>query len=158
MMSATETVSAARVLVAQRLDVVEHDGGDRHAVRAVAALDDPGQLLLADDFVDLQLEHVVDRLALLPAHVLRDGLVEDHAADGGLHHLLVFLALPGALQADMALGLEGQFARGVGHQRLVHVGEVLALALGAGTDDGQVVAAQHHVLRRGDDGLAVLRL
>ena len=150
--------AARGVLEAQRLDVVEHLRGDGDAVGAVAVVDDAAKLLFAHDLIDLKLEHVVQRIARLGAQILRNGLVEDHAADGGLHHLLVLLALPGARQAYVALGLQGELARGVGHQRLVHVGEVLALALGAGADDGEVVAAQHHVLRRGDDGLAVLRL
>ena len=145
-------------LEAQRLDVIQHGGRGRDAVRAVAVIDDAAQFLLVHHLVDFQLEHVVHGFARAHAHILRDRLIENHAADRGLHDLFVFFALERALEADVALGLQRELAGVVCHERLVEIGEILALALCARTDQREVIAAQNHVLRGRNDGLAVLRL
>ena len=100
-------------------------------------------------------------------------VVEDHAADGGFHVLLDeldrlgvqdVLVVEGVHQVDDAAGvaqLDGRqrfhFAHFERDQHVVGGGEGAAFALGAGTRLGQVVAAQHHVLRGNGDGAAVRR-
>ena len=146
------------VLVAHRLDLVQHAAGLGHAVNAVAIVHDSAQLLFAHDFVDLKGEHVVRRVAGLVAKILRDSLVEDEAADRGFDDFGVLFAFEGAGQTDMAQRLQAQFADVVRHLCFLDVGEILAFALRTLADDSQVVAAHDHVLRRADDGFTVLRL
>ena len=127
-------------------------------MRAIAVVDNAAQFLLVHDLVDFQLEHIIHGFARAHPHILRDGLVENHTADRGLHDLFVFFALERALEADVALGLQRELASVVSHERLVQVGEIPALALCARTDQREVIAAQNHVLRGRNDGFAVLRL
>ena len=100
-------------------------------------------------------------------------VVEDHAADGGLHVLLDeldrlgvqdVLAVEGVHQVDHAAGvaqLDGgerfHFAHFERDEHVVGGGERAAFALGAGPRLGEVVAAQHHVLGGDGDGAAVRR-
>ena len=56
---------------------------------AEAHIDDLAELLLANLHVDFQLEHVVERVARLEAHVLRHVAVENQAAEAGLDALVV---------------------------------------------------------------------
>ena len=64
------------ILVAERLDVVEHFGADGEAVLLDAAVDDVAQLLLAHLEAYLGVEGVLRVRAVHVAEVLRDGLVE----------------------------------------------------------------------------------
>ena len=124
-------------------------------MRAIAAVDDLAQLLLADDLIDLELEHIVDRFALLPAHILRNRLVEDHAADRGIDDARMLHAVDFLGHADVARRLQCELAGAVSHQRLVHVGKVFARADKTLVNHGQVIAAQNHVLRRADNRLTI---
>ena len=106
-------------------------------------------------------------------HVRRQAVVEDDAADGGFHVLLDeldglgvqdVLVVEGVHQVDYAAGvsqLDGgerlHLAHFEGDEHVVGGSEGAALALGARTRLGQVVAAQHHVLRGDGDGAAVRR-
>ena len=123
-----------------------------------ALVHDAGQLLLADQFVDLQLEHVVEAFALHEAQVLRQRVVEDQPAEGGIDELAARFFPEGAGDPDLDGGLQGNLAEGVSHDGFVLGGEDPSGALGAVMDDGQVVTADNHILGRRDDGAAVLRL
>ena len=143
---------------------------------AEAHIDDLAELLLANLHVDFQLEHVVERVARLEAHVLRHVAVENQAAEAGLDALVVdviavaagdvvfghvlrrHLAVPLARDAHGDAALEVDLPAEVGHHGLVLVGEAATLALRARTDAAQIVAADNHILRRRDNRLAVLRL
>ena len=75
------------VLVAGGLDGVQHLGGHGEAVLVDGAVHDLAQLLLAAGEADLVVAGVLGVGAVHEAQVLGDGLVEDDAADGGLHQL-----------------------------------------------------------------------
>ena len=114
----------------------------------------------------LLLEQAVDEGHLVGQHV-----VQDDAADGGVHVLLVELDRLGVQdvlvverlgQIDHPAGvaqLDGRerfhFAHFERDENVVGGSEGAALALGAGARFGQVVEAQHHVLRGHRDGCAV---
>ena len=143
------------VFEALGLHAVEHHRGHLGAVDGDAAVDDLAQRLFGDQEADLEVEHMLGVAAVHIAQVLRDGLVEDDAADGGVHHLAQRLAVHLAGAAHLDGRLQGDDVRGVGHQGLVLVAEDLALALVALVDHGQVVAAQNHILGGHGDRLAV---
>ena len=128
------------------------------AVLEVDLVDDLAQLLLAHQAVDLQRKHLVQAGAGLAADVLRDDLVEQQQAQRAVDDLAALLAVKLAFQAHPDGGLQAQLAQLVGHHGLVGAGEHAARALAVGPVDGQVVAADDHVLRRRHDGLAVLGL
>ena len=73
---------ARRIIVAHGLDVIQHFAGSSNAVRAEAAVADLAQILLAYQFVYFQREHGIHvvGVALYKAHILRNDLVEYHAA------------------------------------------------------------------------------
>ena len=134
--------------------------GDLQPELQVAVLHQLAQALLLQQAVD-------------EGHVLRQVVVEDHAADGGLHVLLVeldglgvqdVLVVEGVHQVDDPAGvaqLDGRerldLAHFEGDQHVVGGGEGAALALAPGRCLGQVVAAQHHVLGGDGDGAAMGR-
>ena len=142
---------------AELLDAVEHLRRRRGAVLAVAAVHDVAEVLLCDQFVDLEREEVLFLRAIDASEVLRNGVVEDHAADRGVHDLPALLAVPFALEADFHPRLQRDLAGLVGHDGFVLRVEDLALALCTGTNHGQVVAADDHVLRGRHDRTAILR-
>ena len=116
----------------------------------------------------LLLQQAVDE-----GHVLGQVIVQNHAAHGGFHVLLDeldglgvdhVLVIEGVHQIDDAAGVaeldggEGfDLAHFEGDEHVVGGGEGAALALGAGTRLGEVVAAQHHVLGGNGDGAAMRR-
>ena len=148
---------ARRVQEAKRLDFVQHMHGDVQPKPQVAVLDHLRQALFLEQTVDIR-------------HVLRQVVVEDHAADRGIHILLHELDglgvqdvlgvervhevddPAGVTQLDRAEGFD--FTHFEGDQDVVGGREGAALALGAGLALGQVVHAKHHVLRGHGDGLA----
>ena len=127
-------------------------------MRVIARVDDLTQAIGVDHFVDLELEQVRRIAAVDEAHILRNGLVEEDEADGGVDHLGERFAVVLAEEADLDLRLKIDDAGLVGADGLVDVRKDAALALGAGAHDRQVVRPEDHVLRGDDDGLAVLRL
>ena len=104
-----------------------------------AAVDDLAKLLLADLEADLMVEHMLRIGAVDVAEILRDGFVEDDAADRGADHAVQYLAvhLSGhahedrRVQADIAVvvGHDGLFRVAVELHRLVFR---LSAALGLG--------------------------
>ena len=114
----------------------------------------------------LLLEQAVDE-----RHVVGQRVVQDDAADGGVHVLLDeldrlgvhdVLAVERLGQIDDLAGVAQldrrerfHFAHFERDQNVVDGSERSAFALGAGAGFGQVVAAQHHVLGRNGDGRAV---
>ena len=150
--------AAGGILIAQRLYGIQHLCGAGGTVLAVAAVDYLSQILLYYQLIDLQLEHVVQRIPRHIAQILRYCVVEYETAYGGVYDAAVLFAFPFALYAHLHLGLEGDFAHLIGHEGLVLAAEDLALALHAVALEGQVVAAKYHILSRTGNGLAVLRL
>src|ERR1017187_10317834 len=151
---------ARGVQEAERLDLVEHVDRDVQPELQVAILHQRGKTFLLQQTVD-------------EGHVPRQVFVHDDPADGGFHVLLgkldrlgvgFVLVIEGMHQVDDLAGipqLDGSerfhFAHFERDQHIVGGGEGAALALGAGTRLGQVVATQHHVLGGNGDGAAVRR-
>src|SRR4051812_16555038 len=149
-----------RIREAERLQRVEHLDGLLEAVAQVAVLHQLLQPLLLEQAVDV-------------GHPLRQRRVEDDAADGGVDHLAVDVLDLGVLHAlvvarnrevdqlaaDPHADRRQRFelARFQREHHIVRVAERAALALGAGLGLGQVVAAEHDVLRRNRNRLAAGR-
>ena len=138
------------VIEAERLDAVQHAHRHLKAEVLVAIVDQLADALLLEQAVDER-------------HAGRQGVVEDDAADGGRQELLVEVDrlgvgqvlvvvgrghvehLAGVAQADRREGLD--FLGFQGHQNFFRVGERAAFANAALLGLGQIVEAEHHVLR-----------
>ena len=99
-------------MVAGRLDVVEHLGGDGEAVLLDGTVNDLAQLLLAAGERDLVIEVMLGGVAVLvhtldKVEVLRDVVVEDDAADGRVDDLVAHRAVRQLLLHAHADGLVG---------------------------------------------------
>ena len=116
------------------------------------------QLLLADQFVDLQREHVFQAFPFPEAQVLGQRIVEDQPAQRGIDQLGSLFFAEGAFNANLDRRLQGDLTQGICHFGFIHGGEDPSGALGVFVDNRQVVAADNHVLRGRDDRAAVLRL
>ena len=155
------------IMITGGLDFIEHLGGDGGAVNLDAAVDDLAEHTLAyllGDGIALFVEGKADfkvKLVTLDGsvhktEVLRNGIVEDYIADGGVHKagnafaLGVFAEiahLNGSVQLDCAVV--------IGHHGLVSVAEYLAGTLFLGLDKSQIVGAENHVLGGHADRLSV---
>ena len=145
------------VMESQRLDAVQEVARRLEAELAEAVVHELAHLLLVDDHA--QAFSAVASLVEVPEH-FRDGVVEDHAARRGDDE-----AVAGDVHADEVLE---EFAAPLLVLRLI-VGEHDLIVAGVGGElvvfhglfvfrrDGEVVAAEDHILRRNGDRLAVLR-
>ena len=116
-------------------------------------------LLLLDEEVNLGLQRILRLRAIHKAEVLRDDFVEENASGRAVLHFREHGAVRHLLrEADLNLGLERNLVVRVGEQRLVRALEEHSLALCAVALLGQVVDAEHHILRRHRDRAAVGRL
>ena len=145
---------------AELLHFIQHLDGDLQAVLQIAILHQLRETLLLEQAVD-------------EGHLVRQHVVQDDAADRGVHVLLVefdrlgvqdVLVVERLHQIDHAAGVAQldrrqrfHFAHFERDQHVVGGREGAAFALGAGTRFGQVVQAQHHVLRGHRDGRAMRR-
>ena len=159
------------VLVAGLLDMVKHMGADCRAVYLDTTVDDLTQVALLGDGVDLEDEIVLGVGTILETEVLRNVLVEDQTAEGGVsNHVAVLILAVSAVdtgldltvdlagRADIDGGVDADDAVGICHHRLVHVAEDGVLTGLAGAIHGEVVGTKHHILRRNGNGTAVDRL
>ena len=123
------------------------------------------QVAIVDELTDaLLLEQAVDI-----RHAVRKSVVQDGAADCGRDELLVVLDRLGVRQVLIVVG-SGHVEHWTGvaqtnrrqgfdflgferHQHFFDVGEGAALTLATLLGLGQIVEAEHHVLRRHGDGL-----
>ena len=154
---ADREAGAGGVMEAELLDAVERLDGDLEAEVQVAVVDELADALLLEQAVDER-------------HALGQRVVEDGAADGGGDELLVELDRLGVGDVLVVVG-GGHVEHGAGvaqtdgrerlhllgferHQDFFDVGEDAAFALGADLGLGQVVDAEHDVLRGHGDGLA----
>ena len=140
---------ARRVLEAGVHELIgEHDRFlETHG--AVARVDRSGNDLLGHVLVD-----GIER------QTLRQDLGQQGAAGGGIDHAHVLDQLAAGIadvldETHFDLRLQIDIAALVGTMHFGDVAERHALALGAHALAGHVVQAQHHVLRRNDDGIAV---
>lgn len=117
-----------------------------------AAVDDFAELFLIDAEADLVIERVLGIGTIHKAEILRDGLVEDDAADGRFDGLVLFHAVDGLGHADLDGAVERDGARLIRHERFLGGAERHAGALFL-AHIGEVVGAEDHVLRR--DGVRV---
>ena len=115
---------------AEFLEVVEELRRLEVAAGAEDRLDDLGETLLVEEFVD-------------EPHLLRDDLIEDDASRRGIDELPV--------DADLDPGVERRRADVIGDDDLLRRGEDLPLPHVAGLRLREVVAAQDLVLRRVHD-------
>ena len=118
-------------------------------------------IAVGNEFAKLFLVHEDAELPLVTALVLmvvtelrRQDLVEDHASEARLDEVRLPVRRHHAA-AD--LRLDGELMLLVREQCLGNARDDLALTERARLEDRQVVGAEHHVLRRHDNGLAVLR-
>ena len=146
-----------RILIAHRLDGVQHLGGLVKVMHADAAVNDLAELLLAAGEHDLEIEQMLV-VTLDKAQVLRDTGVEDQAADGRIHDAGNGLATDGCGHADLDGRMDADDAVIISQHGLIRRGEDLAGARLVVLVDGQIVRTQDHILRRDSDRLAVLRL
>ena len=148
-----------RVLVADRLDVVQHFRRAGEAVHVDDLLENLLALLLLDEEVNLGLQRILRLRAIHKAEILRDDFIEENASGRAVLHFREHGAVRHLLrEADLNLGLERNLVVRVGEQRLVRTLEEHSLALCAVALLGQVVDAEHHILRRNRDRAAVRRL
>ena len=138
------------VIEAERHDAVAED--DRLLLTAVAVdlVDHPGDFALRHQLVD-----DVERRF----HVARQHVAENDAAGRGLvplHERLALLVDAFPAVADLAVQADDLFGERVLDRG--HVAEGLALARHALAHQREVVEAEHDVLRRHDDRLAVRRM
>ena len=89
-------------------------GRHGEAVLDDALVDDLAKLLLANDEVDLGVEHLLGVAAVHEAQILGDALVEEQAAHGGAHQLVADNAVHLRLPADQDGHVELQLALVVG--------------------------------------------
>ena len=139
-------------------DLVEHRHRGFQSEMQVAVLDH-----LAGTFLFQQAVDVGQHLGQV--------VVQNHAADGGLDELVVqcdglgvqeVLVVVGGGQVDDLAGvtqadrrLEVHLVAFQGQEDVFEVGKGFALALRSRSGPGQVVQAQHHILRGHGQGLAV---
>ena len=102
-----------------RLDAVEHFGGNGEAMLLDAAVDDFAELFLIDAEADLVIERMLRIGTIHKAEILRDGLVEDDAADGRFDGLVLFHAVDGLGHADLDGAVERDGARLIRHERFL---------------------------------------
>ena len=150
--------SAGGILVTHGLDVIKHTCTDIHAMYAEAALNDITQILLDDDLVNLQLEHIVHAVTGLEAQILWNILIEDQFAQSRLDQTAFGHALKGTIDTYFDGALQGNLMCLIGHQCLVLVRKYASCTNRFRINNGQVVAANNHVLSRTDNRLAILRL
>ena len=109
------------VLIAERLDIVEHLGRNGEAVLLDAAVNDLAELLLADLEADLKIEHVLGIGAVNVAEILRDGLIVDDAADGRLDRAVQQLTVNLARNAHKDRRVQADIAVVIGHDGLIRI-------------------------------------
>ena len=157
---ADRNAGARGVQEPELLHLVQHLDGDLQAELQVAVLHQLRKTLLLQQAVD-------------EGHLVGQHVVQDDAADRGIHVLLVELDRLGVHdvlvverlhQVDDLAGvaqLDGRerfdFAHFERDEDVVGGSEGAAFALGAGARFGQIVEAEHHVLRRHGDGRAMRR-
>ena len=146
------------VLEAQILDIVQHLSCIVDAMLQVHFIDDLAQFLLAAQGVDLQREHFVQAGTGLAADILRDHRVEQQTAQRAVDGALALFAVELPLNADADGSLQAQLTQLIRHHGFVGADEGAARALAVLVDDGQVIAADNHVLRGRHNRLTILRL
>ena len=150
--------AAGGIFIAQVLDGVQHLGCLAFAVGVEALFHDLAQVLLDHLMIDFQHELVVHGVAGLEAQVLGHHVVKDQQAQGGIDDAPFGHALPGAFHAHLDGGLQGNLGALISHHGFVRGSEHAARALGVVPGNGQVVAADNHVLGRRNNGHAILGL
>ena len=146
------------VLVAQCLDLVKNNGALVLALTVEAHVHDVGQLLFTDQAVNFEREHVIQTVPGLEAHVLGQGVIEDQLAQRAVDETGIRFTLETAGNTDLDRRLKRNLMLEVSHFRFVLIAEYAAGARILLVHNGQIVASDHHVLGRLNDGLAVLRL
>ena len=143
------------VLIALSLDGVQHLCAGTGAIAGHAAGNDVGQGLFGHAEADLILQPVLRVGAVDITQVLRNGVIEDDPADGGIHQTGALHTINDHGAADLDGSVQGHNVLCVGHQGLVLITEDLACTLFVLTNGGQVVAAQDHILSRNGNRCAV---
>ena len=143
------------VLIALSLDGVQHLCAGTGAIAGHAAGNDVGQGLFGHAEADLILQPVLRVGAVDITQVLRNGVIEDDPADGGIHQTGALHTINDHGAADLDGSVQGHNVLCIGHQGLVLITEDLACTLFVLTNSGQVVAAQDHILSRNGNRCAV---
>ena len=127
------------------------------------------RLLVADHAVDAVDQAIDAALVQQPVHearLFRQRQVKQHTAGRGLNQhatrlavrIRPFLLVKIGVGVQLDLGVNVDITQFVGHFDLVDAAKNASFALTAVAHQRDVVHAQHHVLRRAHDGLAVGRL
>ena len=146
------------ILVAHRLDVVQHAGSLRHAVLAETHIDDLTQLLLANQERNFQIKLMLGICTVYIAQILRNVFVKDQTANGTINNLRNPLITNISGNPYFNLCVNGNIAFIVSHEGFVDIPENLAFALFAILFHGQVIRTQNHILCRNSNRTTVRRL
>ena len=96
---------------------------------AIAAVDDVSEILLDNELIDFELEHIIKRIPLDIAEILRNYMVEDDTSDRVLDDLSVSLALILALDTNLDECMEAERSGLVCHKGFLFAGECLMFAV-----------------------------
>ena len=121
-----------------------------------AAVDDVAELFLVHAETDLIIERVLGIGAVHKTEILRDGLIEDDAADGRLHRLVFLYSVDRLGHADLDGAVERNDACLVRHECFLGGAERHARPLLL-THIGEVIGTKDHILCRDGVRVAVLR-
>ena len=150
--------AACGVVIAEFLDLVQRFRRLCRTVLAVAVVNNITEILLHDEMIDLKTEHIVERFSRYKTEVLRDGIVENDLTDRRVYNAPVSLPFIFTGQSDLDPCLKRNITRLIRHDGFVFRVENLAFSLCAVALQSKVIAAHDHILRRGYDRTAVLRL
>jgi len=147
--------SLGGIFEAHGLDIIKHLCGHGCGMRLDAAVDDLCKLFLLRDKINFKVKCLFRVAAVHKAEVLRNRAVENHSAERGIDHLGAHLAVDHLEHAALNRSMQLEIAVGICHHRLVKIAIAVALALFSGTVDGQIIGAEHHILRRNGNCAAV---
>ncbi len=106
------------------------------------------QLFLSHMEIHFQLQIVLRIVPLHKTQILGQNLIEQKPSQRGLHIAAYRLALRRPLgHPHFDAGMQGNHLVLIRQNRLIHILEILALALNTGSLLGQIVNTQHHILR-----------
>ena len=132
-------------VVPEVLDIIEELCRDSHTADLDHAADDVTQALLTEDFVDV-------------AHFLRYVLVDEQTTHRGVDHMMDGFAILDIVDVDLDRSVEVDLTFVISDGSFLDTVEGVAVTLSTGTELGDVVQTEHHVLRRNGDRRTIGRV
>ena len=137
-----------RILVTGSLDQIQHLRGTHCTVDIDDFLKNLLQLFLTHMEIHFQLQKVLRIASVHISQILRQDLIKEESAEGGLHIAGYFLTVSRLLRhSDRDSGMKGTYFILIGKNRLVHVLKELSFSLCTGSLLCQIIDTQHHILR-----------